>query len=259
MDERKLTELFQEVVADVPPPSFGRHDVVNESNRQRARRRNGIIAGSALGVAMLVSGTVLGVALWKGSQPGGAPAAASAPEVGTNRNGSLGASEVPNGENAEPRVAQEGGTAQDQSDPPGASKQGDPPGGDAAPSGSGGTPSGCGQADQELAAALAGELLAAAPSEFFPVDIGCPPGARGVAIAVTENGRSGKVSFILAPPGATVPHPLAGVPEESKTATAYTANGEQVVLVSEPEVGSTEAPYQVELEGAAQDLAARQY
>lgn len=257
MDERKLTELFKDAVADVPPPSFDQHDVVNESNRLRTRRRNGIIAGSALGVALLASGTVLGVALWKGSQPGGAPAAASAPEVGSDRNGSLSSSEVPNGDNADPRAAQEGGAAEDQSDPSGTRKQGRDPGGDAAPSGSGGTPSGCGQADQELAAALAGELLAAAPSEFSPVDIGCPPGSRGAAIKVTENGRSGVISVVLTPSGAKVAHPTAGAPEESKLAIAYTAEGEQVVLVSEPEVGSTEAPYQVELQGVANDLAAR--
>jgi hypothetical protein len=256
VDDQKLSELFKDAVADVPPPSFDHHDVVYESNRQRTRRRNGIIAGSALGVALLASGTVLGVALWKGSEPGGT-SAASAPEVASDRNGSLGRSEVPNEDSAGPRAAPEGGAAQGQSDPPGEPKQGGDPGGDAAPTGSGGTPSGCGQADQELAAALAGELLAAASFETSPVDIGCPAGARGAAITVTENGRGGVISVVLTPPGTKVAHPTAGAMEESRTATAYTAEGEQLLLVSEPEQGSTEAPFQLELQRVADDLAAR--
>ncbi len=66
MDEKRLAELLKDAVADTPPPTFDHGDVTAESERQRVRHRNGVLAGSAFGVALLAGAAALGVALWTG-------------------------------------------------------------------------------------------------------------------------------------------------------------------------------------------------
>jgi hypothetical protein len=249
MDERKLGELFRAAVPDAPPPSFDHTDIATESNRQRVRRRNALLGGSALGVALLAGAAVLGVALWKGTEAGDATSTANGPFVASGSgNGGAVPNEVPN-EDAE-RSA--GGSASDNSFPPEAPKQGGPLSGNAGPTGPGSTPSGCEKADLELAAALAGELQAAV-NDMLPADVPCPPNSRGAAFRVD----GGIVSVIVTPKDAQLPSPVAGQPEGTAVRPATASDGRHVVLVSEPAVGSTDPPLETRLQDIANTVAGR--
>src|SRR5262245_54904866 len=95
MDENKLTELLRDAVADTPPPTFTHADVTRESDRQRLRRRNGLMTGSAFGVAVLAGATALGVALWTGETSSSSQVTSAESDAAAG-NGSAAPYELPN-------------------------------------------------------------------------------------------------------------------------------------------------------------------
>lgn len=255
MDENKLTELFRDAVADAPPAAFDQRDIVAASERQRLRQRNAIVGGSALGVALLASATVLGVALWSGSDGSRESATAAAPNSGVSaRNGDVPPNEVPNEDSSQSPRAADGD--QDKGFSVESPEQGGISTGNAGPQGPGSTSSGCEQADRELAAALAGELPAA-PSvdQALRVDVGCPVGSLGAAYQVSESGRRGVVSVVLLPEGVRFSSPYLK-PEAAVIREAVTRDGRWLVVVSRAESGSTEPPYRDVLQGVADRIAA---
>jgi hypothetical protein len=241
VDERKLSELFRNAVPDAPPPSFDYDDVAVESGRQRVRRRNALLGGSALGIALLAGATVLGVALWKGTGTTNGALPANAPLAGGN------AEAAPNEVPSEDAGRSASGGAQDRSFSAEVPKQGGPPTGNAGTQEPGSTSSGCGQADGELAAALAGELPSAAPSRE-PVPLSCTPRARGAAFRVD----GGVVTLLVYPPGVEAGSP----PHNAAVRAVMTTDGRRVVLISEPEFDGQDPPLENELQGMVERLAA---
>ena len=143
MDEGKLSEVFGAAVPDPPPPTFGVHDVVAESNRVRIRNRKALLGGSVLGVALLAGVGVLGVALWKGTDARDSAGSAAAPAVvDSTGNGKIGQNEVPNEGSPQLPKAADGGSA-DHSLSAESPKQGGTSTGNAGPSGPGSTRNGC--------------------------------------------------------------------------------------------------------------------
>jgi hypothetical protein len=238
MDERRLSELLRDAVADAPPPTFDQKDVARESERQRVRMRNGILTGSALGVALLAGVTALSVALWTGTDSSGQPNAAAGAEAPGN--GSAAPYELEEERAAEPPDQDSAGDIGKEASPE-TRKQGRPSDEEAKPLGPGGTPRGCEQADRELAAALAGELPAAA----LPPDYTCSVGMPNVtfmldsgALTVTLVGQDSAMSATDQPGMAF------------KQAEAATDDGRVVVIVSSaPDPGPT--PLADELEELA--------
>lgn len=242
MDEHKLSELLRDAVADAPPPTFDQNDVARESTRQRVRVRNGILTGSALGVALLAGATALSVALWTGTDSSGQPNAAA----GENAPGNGSAAPY---ELEEKRAADEpgGDATADSNSSPESRKQGRTSGEDAGPAGPGSTPSGCEQADRELAAALAGELPAAA----LPASYSCQSnmtnvtydldGARLTAMLLDKGGLLGSTDE----PGWTI-----------EEAAASTDDGRQLVIFSAARDPGP-PPFADELDDLADRVAAR--
>jgi len=256
MDEKKLRDVFRDAVPEAPPPSFSLGDVRSESGQQRARHRNLLLGGSALGIAILAGVTVLGVALWKSTDAQNATTAAGAPMVdaSSGNNGNR-ASDVPN-EDQSPRAAS-GGTEQDKSFPTEPPKQGGTPTGNAGPSGPGSTPSGCGQADRELAAALAGELPAAATNSLLNATAACPYGSHAFAVQVTDSGRSGLVTVVLTPVGTSVSFPVTGSPQGAVVGAGTVNDGRRLFVITEPVEGSSDAPLDQRVQEIADNAAAK--
>jgi hypothetical protein len=249
MDERKLGELFNEAVPDAPPPSFGMGDVVIESARQTQRKRNALLGGSALGIALLAGVTALGVALWSGTDNSdGLASANSAPGVATNGNGAPGSNETLN----EDSQRSAGGGASNPNFPPEAPKQGGPPTGNAGPIGPGSTLNGCGQAAPELAAALAGELRAVALPDPVPAALACPEGTRAASFPLSENGRTGTLTVLVVPVGQTF-----ASPPGATIGIAKAADGRQFYALSVSSGGSSSGPYASEVQNIARLLAER--
>jgi hypothetical protein len=226
VDEKKLAELFQDAVRDTPPASFGTHEVRQASHRATIRRRNGIIAGSALAFVLLSGGAITTVAL----SGGASNSTASAPILGSSTDsGDGGRAQAPRVEQAPPT------TMDDRSGPP---QQGGAPTGDAAPGG-------CGQVDRELAAALADELPATAHTTSTFVPFGCPVGSLSGAFKVVDGAKSGVISIVLMPPGVSpgFAAPGSNVPN-SAIASAETATSHGLLyVVSQPAPGTTEPPF----------------
>lgn len=246
MDEKKLAELLKDAVADAPPPTFTATDVARESGRQRVRHRNGVLAGSAFGVAVLAGATALGVALWTG--PGSTTNSAAEQLSTSNGNGNAAPYELPDEDNEESAPTQRGGAPDFPSETP---KQGGYPDGNGGPAGPAGIPSGCEQVDRELAAALAGELPAAASVEVddaVPVLVSCPQGATGAAYDIS----GGRVSVLLMPVGGMVDPGVSGV-----QADAPLDDGRQVLVVSEPDEPDGAAPFGSEIQRIATGVGTR--
>lgn len=244
MDENKLADLLKDAVAETPPPTFTVADVARESDRQRARHRNGVLAGSAFGVALLAGATALGVALWTG--PGAATDAMDAERAASGGNGNAAPYELPNEDNKAAAPTERGGA---EDFPPEMPKQGGYPDGSGGPAGPAGTPSGCEQVDRELAAALAGELPAAAKvkvDDAIPVSLSCPEGATGAAYDLP----GGRISVILMPDDVA----LTTNTTRGAQADAPTTDGRQVLLVSEPVSASGTAPFGSDIERIATEL-----
>lgn len=251
MDERKLAELLRDAVADTPPPSFDEHDVSRASERQRIRRRNAVVTGSAFGVVVLASATALSVALWTGPNSAEQTNADSAAAGG---NATASPYELPGeGDAGAPNAERENAP---QSAPSESRKQGRPSSGDAGPAGPGSTSSGC-EADRELAAALAGELPAAAnvtKDDAESVELVCPQGSRGTMFRVVDNGQSGSVSAVVLRPDVTTPK-WQNLPIGTQRATDTMADGSTVVVISEPGSDGGVAPFGNEVQQVANDIA----
>jgi hypothetical protein len=244
MDEKKLAELLKDAVADSPPPTFTHSDVTRESDRQRTRRRNGLLAGSAFGVAVLAGAAALGVALWTG---GSSPSQVTSAESDAARgNGSAAPYELPD-EDGVPAAPTERGERDFPSEAP---KQGGSPNGNGGPAGPTGTPSGCEQVDRELAAALAGELPATAgltADDAVPLSV-CPVGARGATFYLPD----GQLSILVLPAGEVygLDSSAGSVQTSSPTST-----GEQVVVTSTPLSPGAGVPYESRLSSFAREIA----
>jgi len=242
MDEKKLADLLKDAVLETPPPTFTASDVSRESDRQRLRHRNGVLAGSAFGVAILAGATALGVALWTG--PGAASDSTSAESVASGGNGNAAPYELPSKDDNAAAPTERGGA---EDFPPETPKQGGYPDGNGGPAGPAGT-LGCEQVDRELAAALAGELPAAANIEFadaVPVSFNCPQGAVGAAYDLP----SGRFSAVVVPDNVTMTTQVIGVQAE-----APIDDGRTVVVVSEPATPSGAAPYASDVQQIATRL-----
>jgi hypothetical protein len=246
MDENKLADLLKDAVADTPPPTFTHADVTAESERQRVRHRNGLLAGSAFGVALLAGASALAVALWTGPETvGGALEAESSASGG---NGNAAPYELPNEDNGAAAPTERGGP---ENFPPETPKQGGSSDGNGGPAGPASTPSGCEQADRELAAALAGELPAAANIEIDdadPVPSVCLAGIRAASFDVPD----GRISVLLVPNGVPM---TTDTSRPGSQATAVTDDGRQVVVVSEPAAAGEAVPFESDLARIAEDLA----
>lgn len=236
MDEKKLAELFNDAVPDVPPASFDAGQIRRASHRATIKRRNSIVAGSALALVLLAGGTVTTVALsgeMKATTASSADSGSGAPMANSGSMDAEGNAQQP----AAPAPRSESSHQLDNRvGPP---KQGGTPSGNAG--GAGSTPSGC-KADRELAAALAGELPAAASRIEIAIPFGCPEGSRAAAFAVSDGGNQGTISIVVVPPGVEPGiAPMGGNVYGYVPGQAVAASGATVYVVSQPSSGS-EAP-----------------
>ncbi|WP_133903925.1 hypothetical protein [Actinophytocola oryzae] len=97
--------------------------------------------------------------------------------------------------------------------------------------------------DRELAAALAGELPAAANikvDDAVPVSVACPPGARGAAFPLPD----GEISVILMPRDTSAATDSGG---DGAKATATTTGGLLVLVASTPDSPDDTVPYASDL------------
>lgn len=237
MDEKRISALFEDAVGDVPAPTFGTGDIAAESARL-TRKRNGLLAGSALGFALLVGGTTTGVALLTGPNGGsGNDTASVASDHVPERNDGPAPYDLP-GDSAQERAV----TPTDL--PESTPKQGGSTLGSAG-SEPGGTPPGCGPAAGEFVAALADELPAATSlGEPVISPLTCPAGGVSVAVPVADGPRKGLLSVMLVPADATfaVQPPWADRPSGAAGAVVIAKSGKQLVVVIEPVPGSAAPP-----------------
>jgi hypothetical protein len=246
MDEKKLAELLKDAVADSPPPTFTHADVTAESARQQVRHRNGVLAGSAFGVAVLAGIAALSVALWTG--PGMVSGAGDAETIASPGNGNAAPYELPDEDNNAAAPTERGGA---ENFPSESSKQGDGSDGNGGPAGPASTPSECEQVDRELAAALAGELPAAANvkvGDARPVELSCIVGIRAAAFDLPD----GRITVLL------VPADTATSMESSwpgVQASVTTDDGSLLVVASEPTIAGGVAPLSADLGRIAAELA----
>jgi len=251
VDEHQLAELFREAVRGAPPPSFDERDVASASHRARARQRTAIVAGSTLGVALLVGGAVVGADLVRG---GGGTHDAAAPMAPQQRtvapHAPMNTLDLP-----VPGAPSPGGPPP-WSFPEVPPEQGGGTSGDAGPR-AGGAQSGCGPADRELAVALAGELPAAADSQPVPVAAQCPPGARAAGYVVRDNSDVGLFSVVLVPGGAGGTQTRFSGPGGVTVFSVTTRGGAELVVASQPQQGSANAPFGDQVSQVAQHLAER--
>lgn len=259
MDERKLAELFRDAVPDeVPPPTFAAGDIATKSNRQRVRRNN-IVAGSVLGVVLLGGvGVTIGANLGDGSDGGSTVAGSADTASSSNKKLAPYDAEVPGlTGSATSQGDRERDASPNKSFPSQSPEQGGTETGKAGPQ-TGGTPGGCGQADRELAAALAGELPAAANLPAQPASLNCPAGARGAGFQLRDGDKVGVVSVMYVPAGTNLGTevPWANSPKGTEVKTAMSTDGDTIVVVSAPQQGEA-APFEGELARVAKDLAAR--
>lgn len=246
MDEDRLAELLKDAVADTPPPTFTHADVTKESARQRVRRRNGLLAGSAFGVAVLAGATALGVALWTGQGwPSEVTSAGSADSAG---NGNAAPYELPDEDSGAAEQTERGG---EQVFPPETRKQGRTPEGNGGSSDSASTPSGCEQVDRELAAALAGELPDTASvkvEDAVPADWSCPTSGSGAEFTVS----GGVISVLLLPANELTAFDAG---EGFAQAQASTSDGRYVLVISSPSGSGGSAPFASDLTRIATEIA----
>jgi hypothetical protein len=250
MDEKKLAELLKDAVTDTPPPTFTHSDVTAESERQRVRHRNGVLAGSAFGVAALAGATALGVALWIG--PGLTQQTTSADSAASGGNGNAAPYELPDEGGKAAAPTERGG---EQDFPPEAPKQGGSPDGNGGTAGPASTPSGCEQVDRELAAALAGELPVSANvkvADARPVSLTCV--SSGVRAAAFDLSDGGSISVLLIPADALSAQ-RASRPSSGAQVDVPTDSGRHVLLVSEPATSGGSVPYESDLRQFARDIA----
>lgn len=256
MDERQLAELFRDAADGGPAAGFAHADVVAASHRATARRRMALAGGSALGMVALVGGILIGGGYIRDTG-GGADSAATA---GSAQEQSVledqrGRSLVP-GEAAPsapadkdvPDVTREQGPASSGKVVPWPGLRDDV------------ARAGCGPADRELADALVSEFPAATGAELrtrghaVPVPDGCPPEPRAAALPVD----GGHLYVVLAPVLGDGPTEMFVGREDGAIGFAvYTPKGLVLVVLSVPEVSGGEAPYAVNVQALATQLATR--
>jgi hypothetical protein len=249
VDEKKLAELFNDAVRDVPPASFDAGEVRKASHRATIKRRNSVVAGSALALVLLAGGTVTTLALsgeMRNTTAASAPALGGAPMQNNGTMDAEGNAPKP----AAPTPREESSTQLDsRSGPP---KQGGTPTGNAG--GAGSTPSGC-KVDRELAAALAGELPAAASAIDVPIPFGCPPAADGASVEVVDGAKRGTISVVRVPEGVDPGIALfGGEVSGSANAQALATSGASIFVVSQPAPGTAEPPFVDVIAGLAAEL-----
>ncbi|MFB9906850.1 hypothetical protein [Allokutzneria oryzae] len=261
MDEHKLADLFRDAVRDAPPSSFGEQDVLGASQRATARHRMRVATGSAFGVVVLAGVAVFGAnALDTGADQGTTVAAQNSPGNGATENGAPAVPFSVPTNNPLPTGAVPPGKTTEQppkSIPEPTSKQGDDdPGRAGRPTSS--TPTGCGPADRELAVALAHELPAAAGLTPTPANRYCAPGSKAMSVLVRDGSVTGVISVILGPPDAKIDSDEVGtrdLPTGARSSGAYAPSGRPLVVVSEPQGGSTASPYGARVDEIAKKIA----
>jgi hypothetical protein len=246
MEEDRLAELLRDAVADTPPATFTHDDITKESARQRVSRRNGLLAGSAIGVAVLAGATALGVALWTGQ---GSPASVtSAESANSGGNGNAAPYELPDEGAADSGQTERG---EQENFPPESRKQGRPSDGNGGSSDSASTPSGCEQVDRELAAALAGELPDTAKvkvDDAVPSAWNCPTSGSGAEFTVP----GGLISVLLLPDNELAAF---SADEGLVQAQATTSDGRYVLVISMPSSSGGSAPFASDLSRIATEIA----
>lgn len=251
MDERKLTDLFQSAVRDVPPASFTESDVAAASKRITVRRRTILAGGSLAVVAAIAVGLVIGRGNL-GHDFGGGSSNSAAGLAAPGTPPSFGRNDVaprsPGGGAAQQQVP-EGSTVFPTTTP----LQGGGVGGGPGP-GAGGTPSGCGPTDSELAVALANELASVGAPEAIPAGLICPAGARSAGYLVHDGSASGYVVAVVTNAGQAEPSDNAVGAARS---SAPASNGRTVTVFSVPAAGSPAAPFSGAIFGMAEDLAGK--
>ncbi|MET8994755.1 hypothetical protein [Amycolatopsis sp. Hca4] len=236
MDEQELRSLFSAAPGDTPEPSFSQGDVVRESRRQTARRRNRIAGGVSAAVLVVAGFGVYGQL--SGSLPKSLTAADNAVPVHS------GPGVVQPGDG--PMRPEVGGESPNfSSQPPQQGGAGDGKTGQLAEGASG-----CEQVDRELAIALAGELPGHVSDTQAVPGGACSTVARSAGFPVP----GGEVAAAVYPKG--IPEVFKSQPAGAVTARAATASGGVLVLVSVPSAG-TAAPYAGEVDRFARALAPR--
>ncbi|MFI9006955.1 hypothetical protein ACIGNX_06965 [Actinosynnema sp. NPDC053489] len=248
MDEQRLSELFRDAARDAPPPSFDVAAVRSASARATARRRSAIAAGSALAVALVFGGLVVGSNLAR--DPGGDLAAAGSAHDASSPNVTPFSAGEP--EMMPKDASPDPGGEMPLSLPDDPSAQGDEPSGSADRPSVGNAQRGCVEVDRELAVALADELpVANADQASAPLGF-CPPAERGASLPVRDGDVRGTVSVVVAPVGAA---PVVPDPADAY-ASAKTSAGEDLFVISRSDDGGVD-PFQAQLPGLAARLAAR--
>jgi hypothetical protein len=108
--------------------------------------------------------------------------------------------------------------------------------------------------DRELAAALAGELPAAANVKVvdaLPVSLTCPAGSAGASYDL----RGGRLTFIMTQPNVMLP--TWQLRDGSIDARSTASGGQTIVVVSEPFSSGGAAPFAADIEQFAINLGNR--
>ena len=236
MDERELGALFEQVARDTPPATFDEHDVARGARRVTARRRVVAGGGSLVAAALVVGGVGTGTGAFfdeDRSTVASPPPAQATPEVRP---------EVGPAPHAQVRHGPMVHTERDS----GAGVMSAPAGG-----------TGCGPADPGVAAAVTEQLPTASAVPPRPAE-DCPDGSRAAAFRLRDGGAAGSVTVILAPASsAQPPAPEAPGPDGSTQVVDHARSGRVLVVRSEAEGGSGQAPYAGRLGAVADGLSAR--
>jgi hypothetical protein len=254
VDERKLTDLFQSAVRNVPPASFDERDVAAAARRVTVRKRSMIAGGSGFVVVAIAVGVLVGSGTLGHTLRGTSTSAASGAAAGQRSD----TGQTTFGENKAPRAAT-GGGPQDQSPKTGTSfptttpMQGGGGVGGVGPA-AGSTPSGCGPTDRQLAVALANELASVGAPQGRPASLGCPAGSRTAGYLVHDGTATGYVVAVVTPASAPAPgDATVGTVRAEATGSA----GRGITVLSVPSAGSASAPLSGAVIGIANDLAGK--
>ena len=251
MDEHKLAELFRDAVRDAPPPSFDEGDVRSASLRATSRRRSAFALGSTMAVVLVFGGVAVSAGLFGSGGSGDSTAGAALDGPNSSPEGTMTPYGLPEAK-SEPQLTDRGGQPP-RSIPEDSSTQGDETPGSASLS-AGGTPTGCGPVDRELADALAGELPVAAGTQPEPAPGDCPVGSKGAGYLVRDGSAIGVFSVVVVPKGANPPTGLGTA--SSRQVSMMAKSGATVHVISEPQQGSSTAPYATKLDSVATGIAA---
>ncbi|TCP54174.1 hypothetical protein EV191_103215 [Tamaricihabitans halophyticus] len=238
MDDRQVTELMRDAAQDTPPASFDVPEVLAASARARARQRARVFGGATVGVVLLAGGVFVGSTVFTGTDQ---EIAGSAAQPAEQEAGQAPYAEQPRQENV----------------PTPSPKQGGEGSGDVGPR-TGGTPDGCAQVDRELAVALAGELPAT-PGAAERGSLRCVAEDRVAGFEISDGAAKGTISVLLRPAEVADQDspPWSAAPEAAAHVQRATANGDTLVVLTEPAQGSAGPPLADQLESLAARLAAK--